>query len=69
MKSLEHIFTYFVYRFGDFPHPFGATVGDFVQTTDPVIKQSCCIQSTTVASLNLWVDISKSQTEEFVLLI
>ena len=48
MKSQEHIFTYsreecVVHRFEDFPYPLGATVGDFVQTTDPVIKQSCCI--------------------------
>ena len=58
MKSLEHIFTYsrekcVVHRSGDFPYPFGATVGDFVQTTDLVIKQSCCIQSTTIVDLNL----------------
>ena len=44
-------------------------VGDLVQITNPIIKQSCCIQSTTVAKLNLWVEISKSQIGEFVLLI
>ena len=41
-------------------------VGDLVQITNPIIKQSCCIQSTTVAKLNLWVEISKSQTGELV---
>ena len=71
MKTLEHIFTHsseqcFVYRFGVFPNLFEAIAGDLVQTTDLVIKESCCIKSTTIDDLNLWVGISKSQTEEFV---
>ena len=39
------------------------------QTTDPIMKQSCYIQSTIGADLNLWVEISKSQIGEFVWLI
>ena len=31
-----------------------------------VIKRNCCIQSTTIADLNFWMKISKSQTREFV---
>ena len=56
----------FVHKCGDFSYPFGATAKDFVQTTDPIIKQSCYIQSTKVAYLNLWVKISKLQTKVFV---
>lgn len=43
MRNLKHAFTYsrgycFVHRSEDFPYPFRGTTGDFVKTTDPVIK-------------------------------
>ena len=71
MKTLEHIFTHsseqcFVYRFGVFPNLFEAIAGDLVQTTNSIIEESCCIKSTTIDDLNLWVKISTSQTGEFV---
>ena len=58
--------TVFFTQIWSFPNIFEVTAGDLVQTTDPVIKQSCCFQSTTVDDLNLWVEISKPQIEEFV---
>lgn len=56
MRFLEYIFTHsrgqcYAQKSGDFPYLFGATVGNLVQTIDSVIKQSCCIQSTTVVDL------------------
>ena len=73
-QTLELVFTYsrgefYVHRSRDFSYFFGATARDLVQTTNPIIKRSCCIQSTTVVDLNLWVEISKSQAGKFVLLI
>ena len=69
--DLVHIFAHSrgqcsVHRFEDFPYTFGVTARDLVQSTNLVIKQSCCIQSTKIVDLNLWVEISKSQTREFV---
>ena len=56
MRFLEHIFTHsrgqcYAHRFGDFSYLFGVSVGNLVQTIDSIIKQCCCIQSTTVVDL------------------
>ena len=44
MKTLEHVFIHSRWQFsmhgsGDFAYPFEPTVGDLVQTTDPVISK------------------------------
>ena len=56
MRFLEHIFTHsrgqcYAHKFGDFSYLFGVTIGNLVQTTYSIIKQSCYIQSTTVVDL------------------
>ena len=55
-----------VHKSRDFSNSFGATTGNFVQATDPIIKRSCCIQSTIVVDINIWVKISKLHTKVFV---
>ena len=56
MRFLEHIFTHsrgqcYAHRFGDFSYLFGVTIGNLVQTTNSIIKQSRRIQSTAVVDL------------------
>ena len=56
MRFLEHIFTHsrgqcYAHKSRDFPYLFGATIGNLVQTTDSIIKQSYRLQSTTVVDL------------------
>ena len=56
MRFLEHIFTHsrrqcYAHKFGDFSYLFGVTIGNLVQTTYSIIKQSCRIKSATVVDL------------------
>ena len=56
VRFLEQIFTHsrgqcYAHRFGDFSYLFGVTVGNLMQTTDSIIKQSYRLQSTTVVDL------------------
>ena len=56
VRFLEQIFTHsrgqcYAHKFGDFSYLFGVTVGNLMQTTDSIIKQSYRLQSTTVVDL------------------
>ena len=71
MKTLEHIFTHSsgqwsVHKSRNLSYPFRASTRDLMLVTYPIIKKNCGIKSTIVVDLNLWIDISKSQTGVFM---